>query len=50
MKSFLTEDFFKNVIGFATILMVGIGITAFAGGKSHTEEPTAPTTQTAATR
>ena len=31
MRSVLTEDFYKNVIGFATILLIGIGFSLFAG-------------------
>jgi len=31
MRTIFTDDFYKNLIGFATILLIGIGITAIAG-------------------
>lgn len=49
MNSLFTEDFFKNVIGFATILIVGLGITAVAGGQAQPEQ-TATTAETSEIR
>ena len=47
MRLVFTEDFFKNVIGFAAILIVGIAITVFAGGQGEPDQ-TATVTQTVA--
>lgn len=45
MRNLFTEDFFKNVIGFATILCLAMGIVVIAG---YMDDGTIPgTTQVA---
>lgn len=40
MQNFFTKGFYKNLIGFATILLIGISITAVAD-TVHDKEQTA---------
>jgi hypothetical protein len=50
MRSPFTEDFFKNVIGFATILIVCIAVTVVASGKTQPDQTqSAHITQASAT-
>ena len=47
MRALFTEDFFKNLAGFATILVVAIGIMVLAS-EGQTPQTPPSTTQTAA--